>query len=36
MDKSHRKFAPKGSLRPLFNFGKKPKTAVAGKKLFLK
>ena len=36
MEKSCRKCAPKASPRPLFNFGKQPKTAVAWKKLFKK
>ena len=34
--KSCRKWAPKASPRPLFYFGKQPKTAIACKKLFLK
>ena len=36
MEKSCRKYAPKASLRPLFSFGKQPKTAIACKKFFLK
>ena len=35
MEKSYKKFAPKGSPRPLFYFSKQPKTAIACKK-FLK
>ena len=34
MEKSCRKYAPKASPRPLFNFGKYPITATARKKLF--
>ena len=34
MEKSCRKFAPKASPRPLFNFGKYPKTNFACKKFF--
>ena len=34
MEKSCRKCAPKASPRPLFNFGKYPKTAIARKELF--
>ena len=36
MEKSCRKYAPKASPRPLFYFGKQPKTAIACKKLLLK
>ena len=36
MEKSCRKCAPKTSPRPLFYFGKQPKTAIACKKLFEK
>ena len=36
MEKSCRKYALKASSRPLFNFGKQPKTAIAFKKFFLK
>ena len=36
MEKSCRKCAPKGSPRPLFNFGEKPKTPIPCKKIFLK
>ena len=36
MEKSCRKCAPNGSPRPLFNFGKWPKTAIACKKFFWK
>ena len=34
MEKSCRKCTPKASPRPLFYFGKQPKTAIACKKLF--
>ena len=34
MEKSWRKCAPKASFRPLFNFAKQPKTAIAHKKFF--
>ena len=34
MEKPCRKSAPNASPRPLFNFGKLPKTAIACKKLF--
>ena len=34
MEKSCRKSAQNASPRPLFYFGKQPKTAIAGKKLF--
>ena len=34
MGKSYRKYAPKASPRPLFNFGKLPKKAITCKKLF--
>ena len=34
MEKSYRKYAPKGSPRPLFYFGKQPKTAIARMKFF--
>ena len=36
MEKSCRKYAPNASPRPLFYFGKQPKTAIACKKFFLK
>ena len=36
MEKLYRKCAPKASPRPIFNFCKKPKTAIAYKKLFYK
>ena len=36
MEKSCRKFTPNASPRPLFNFGKIPKTAIACKKFFLR
>ena len=36
MEKSCRKCAPKASPRPLFYFGKQPKTAIACKKFFQK
>ena len=36
MEKSFRNYAPKASTRPLLNFGKSPKTAIACKKLFQK
>ena len=36
MKKSCREWAPKASSRPLFNFGKEFKTAIACKKLFWK
>ena len=36
MEKSCRKCSPKASPRPRFKFAKKPKTAVAYKKFFLK
>ena len=36
MEKSYRKYAPRASPRPLFYFGKQPKTAIACKKFFLK
>ena len=36
MEKSCRKCAPKASPRPLFYFGKQPKTAIACKKFFWK
>ena len=36
MEKSCRKCAPKASPRPLFYFGKQPKTATACKKFFWK
>ena len=36
MEKSYRKCAPKANPRPLFNFVKQPKTAIACKKLFWK
>ena len=36
MKKSYRKCAPKASPRPLFYFGKQPKTAIACKKFFWK
>ena len=36
MEESCRKFLPKTSPRPLFNFGKEHKTARACKKFFLK
>ena len=36
MEKSCKKCAPKASPRPLFYFGKQPKTAIACKKFFLK
>ena len=29
MEQSCRKYAPKAGSKPLFNFGKKPKTAIA-------
>ena len=35
MEKSYKKYTPKASLRPLFYFGKQPKTAITYKKLFL-
>ena len=34
MEKSCRKYAANVSPRPLYNFGKKPKTAIASKKKF--
>ena len=34
MEKSFRNYAPKASTRPLLNFGKSPKTAIACKKFF--
>ena len=34
MEKSCRKCAPKASPRPLFNFGKQPKTALHEKNSF--
>ena len=36
MEKACRKQAPKASPRPLFYFGKQPKTAIACKKFFEK
>ena len=36
MEKSCRKYASKVSPRPLFNFAKQPKTAIACKKFFFK
>ena len=36
MEKAFRKCAPKASPRPLFYFGKPPKTAIACKKFFEK
>ena len=36
MGKSCREYAPKVSPRPLFNFGKQPKTAIVCKKFFKK
>ena len=36
MEKSCRKCAPKGSPRPLFNFGEWQKTPIPCKKIFLK
>ena len=36
MEKSYRKYAPKASLRPLFYFGKHPKTAIACNNFFFK
>ena len=36
MEKSCRHYAPKASPRPLFYFGKQPKTAIDGKKFFFK
>ena len=36
MEKPCRKYAPKASPRPLFYFGKQPKTAIACKKFFQK
>ena len=36
MEKSYQKFAPKGSPRPLFYFGKQTKIAIACMKFFLK
>ena len=34
MEKSYKKYVPKASPSPLFNFGKSPKTAIAYRKLF--
>ena len=34
IEKSCRKYAVKASVRPLYNFGKYPKTAIACMKLF--
>ena len=34
MEKSYRKCTPKASARPVFYFGKQPKTAIACKKFF--
>ena len=36
MEKSCRKYAPKASPRPLFRFGKQPKTVITCKEFFLK
>ena len=36
IEKSRRKCAAKASPRPLYNFGNKPKTAIACKKFFKK
>ena len=36
MGKSCRKYAPKASPRPFFNYGKWPKTAIAYKNFFWK
>ena len=36
MEKSCRKYALKASLRPIFYFGKQPKTAIACNRLFQK
>ena len=36
IEKSCNKYAAKASPRPLYNLGKKPKTAIACKKLFSK
>ena len=36
MEESCRKFASKASPRPLFYFGKQPKSAIAYKKFFLR
>ena len=36
IEKSCRKYAAKASPRPLYNFGKQPKTAIACKKFFEK
>ena len=36
MEKSCKRCAPKASPRPIFNFGKQPKTAIACKKFFWK
>ena len=36
MEKSCRKCAPKATPRPLFYFGKQPKTAIVCKKFFQK
>ena len=36
MEKLYRKCVSKASPRPLFNFGKQPKTAIACKKFFQK
>ena len=35
MEKSYKKYTPKASRRPLFYFGKQPKTAISCKKFFL-
>ena len=34
MEKSYRKCAPEAGPRPLYNFGKQPKTTIACKKFF--
>ena len=36
IEKSCRKYAAKASPRPVYNFGKQPKTAIACKKLLRK
>ena len=36
MEKSYRNYTPKASSKPLLNFGKWPKTAMACKEIFKK